>query len=83
MDKSCSLGSDLRDSAEQCQAIVLNLQFQSFQRNASQVGSQDEAVVGFVNVDRRGEDVPLNGRGIDFPTGSLFCIARLLVRVGT
>jgi hypothetical protein len=60
MDESCSFGGDLRNAAEQCQPVVLNLQFQSFQGNARQVRSQNQTVVCFVNIDRWREHVSLD-----------------------
>ena len=60
MDQTCSFRRDLRNAAKQCQPVVLNLQLQSVQGNSGQVGSQNQSVVRFVNVDRRRKDIPID-----------------------
>ena len=60
MDQPCPFRRDLRNAAKQCQPVVLNLQLQSVQGNSGQVGSQNQSVVRFMNIDRRRKDVPID-----------------------
>ena len=60
MNHACSFRSDWRNSTKQREPIVLNLQFQSLQRNAWQVSLQDQSLIGLVNVDGRRKDVSIS-----------------------
>lgn len=72
VDKPCSFGSHLRNSAEQRQSVVLNLQFQCVQGDARQISSQNQSIIGFVDVDRGREDIAFDGLCLRRTTRLLF-----------
>jgi hypothetical protein len=63
MDQARAFRGGIRHAAEEREPIVLHLQFEAVRRDAGEVGAEDQSVVRFEYVDRRGPH-PFFGSGL-------------------